>query len=45
MILPDRDVDMGMLKPDEMIQLRRKPAATGETIEVAKMRRPARDRV
>ena len=44
-ILPDRDVDMGMLKPDEMIQLRRKPAATGETIEVAKMRRPARDRV
>lgn len=42
-ILPDRDVDMGLLKPDEMIQLRRVPAATGETIEVAEMRRPARN--
>ena len=42
-ILPDRDVDMGLLKADEMIQLQRKSSATGETIEVTKMRRPARD--
>jgi len=42
-ILPDRDVDLGMLGADEMIQLQRKATATGETIEVTKMRRPARD--
>lgn len=42
-VLPDRDVEMGMLNADEMIQLQRIPAATGETIEVIRMRRPARD--
>lgn len=42
-VLPDRDVDMGSLSPDEMIQIQRKPTATGETIEVVKMRRPVRE--
>ncbi len=42
-VLPDRDVDMGLIERDEMIQLQRTPTATGERIDVAKMRRPARD--
>ena len=36
-ILPDRDVDLGILGADEMIRL--EPSATGEVIEVRKIRR------
>jgi hypothetical protein len=42
-ILPDRDVDLGSLDADEMIQLESKPTATGEVLEVRKItvqRRP-----
>ena len=38
-ILPDHDVEVGTLGPDEMIQLEGKMTATGEVIEVQKVRR------
>jgi hypothetical protein len=38
-ILPDRDVDIGNLAPDEMIELRGERTAAGETLEVRKVKR------
>ena len=38
-ILPDRDVEVGTVGPDEMIQLECKTSATGEVIEVQKVKR------
>jgi hypothetical protein len=38
-ILPDRDVDIGHLAPDEMIELQRKRTAAGERLEVRKVKR------
>jgi hypothetical protein len=38
-ILPDHDVEVGTLGSDEMIQLECKMTATGEVIEVQKVKR------
>lgn len=38
-ILPDRDVDIGILAPDEMIKLEDKNVGTGTAIEVYKVKR------
>jgi hypothetical protein len=40
-VLPDRDVEVGILGPDEVIQLQSKTTAAGETIEVHKIPRRA----
>jgi hypothetical protein len=42
-ILPDRDVDIGHLAPDEMIELQSERTASGETLEVRKVKRIAVD--
>jgi hypothetical protein len=38
-ILPDRDVEIGPLGPDEMIQVECRMTATGAVIEVQKAKR------
>ena len=40
-ILPDRDVDVGVLGNDEALQLRYSTLTTGRTIEVCKVKRNA----
>jgi len=40
-ILPDRDVELGVLAHDEVLQLACKAVATGQVIEVSKIKRMA----
>jgi hypothetical protein len=40
-ILPHRDVDIGTLDPDEMIQVDTSMTATGEVLDVRKVKAPA----
>lgn len=40
-ILPDRDVEIGVLEQDEMLHLAYKGAATGQAIDVSKIKRIA----
>lgn len=40
-VLPDRDVDLGVLEDDEALHLEYKTLATGRTIEVCKIKRNA----
>jgi hypothetical protein len=37
-ILPDRDVDIGIVAPDELVRLDKRLTATGEVIEVHKVK-------
>ncbi len=39
-VLPDREVDVGILGPDELVQLNKTRTAAGESISVERIKRP-----